>query len=78
MNTLKYLEELKNNDPLFNGKFNELDKNYTFKSRKESYDFIKKHPGLLIIINEYTPCLNKYFPKGIFELYVSQDPEIRD
>ena len=78
MNPLKQVEELKNNPKLFEEKFNNLDKNYTFKSRKESYEFIKKHPGLLVIIDEYTPCLNKYFPEGKFELYISQDPEIRD
>ena len=29
-----------------------------------------------MIIDEYTPCLKKYFPKGIFKLEVNTDPEI--
>ena len=76
MNRLKLVDELSNNHQLFNEKFNELYKNYTFESEKESYDFIKEHPGLLLILDEYTPCLKKYFPNGIFELMVDTDPEI--
>ncbi len=76
MNRLKLVEELSNNHQLFNEKFNELYENYTFESEKESYDFIKEHPGLLLILDEYTPCLKKYFPNGIFELMVDTDPEI--
>ena len=78
MNRLKEVEELKNNPQLFDERFNKLNENYTFESQKESYDFIKEHPGLLLILDEYSPCLNKYFPKGIFELEVSQDPEISE
>ncbi|WP_406535399.1 hypothetical protein [Methanobrevibacter sp.] len=76
MNKLKQVEELTYNTQLFDEKFNELYENYTFESEKESYDFIKEHPGLLLILDEYTPCLKKYFPNGIFELTVDIDPEI--
>ncbi len=76
MNRVKQVEELSNNPQLFDAKFKELYENYTFESEKESYDFIKEHPGLLLILDEYTPCLKKYFPKGIFELMVDIDPEI--
>lgn len=76
MNRLELVKELNNNPQFFNEKFNELYENYTFKSEKESYDFIKEHPGLLLILDEYTPCLKKYFPNGIFELMVDVDPEI--
>ena len=78
MNKLKQVEELNNNIQAFNEKFNKLDDDYIFESRKESYEFIKQHPGLLLILEEYIPCLKKYFPNGIFELEVSQDPEIKE
>ena len=76
MNKLEQVDELKNNLQLFNEKFNALDENYIFKSREDTYEFIKQHPGLLIIIDEYTPYLNEHFPEGIFELEVDVDPEI--
>lgn len=76
MNLLKQVEELKNNPELFEEKFNNLNNNYSFESREESYNFIKKHPGILLIIDAYTPYLQKYFPNGIFELTLNTDPEI--
>ena len=76
MNKIEQVEELKNNPQLFNEKFNALDENYIFKSWEDTYEFIKQHPGLLIIIDEYTPYLNEHFPKGIIELEVDIDPEI--
>lgn len=76
MNALQQVKEIENNPKLFEEKFNALNNDYTFESKEESYEFIKKHPGLLLILDEYTPQLNKYFPNGVFELSVSTDPEI--
>ena len=76
MNQLEQLEEIKNNPELFEEKFNNLNQDYIFESREESYDFIKEHPGLLLLLEEYAIYLKKYFPYGIFELSVSIDPEI--
>ena len=76
MNPIQQVEELKNNPQLFNEKFNKLDENYIFESREDSYNFIKEYSGILLIIDEYTPCLKKYFPNGIFKLVLNTDPEI--
>lgn len=76
MNLLEQVEELKNNPELFEEKFNNLDNDYTFESREESYNFIKEYPGILLILDEYTPYLKRYFPEGILELSLNIDPEI--
>lgn len=76
MNLLEQVEELKNNPELFEEKFNNLDNDYTFESREESYNFIKEYPGILLILDEYTPYLKRYFPEWILELSLNIDPEI--
>lgn len=66
--------EMLNNDlNLFEKEFNNLKDFYILDSEKEVHDFIKIHPGIIILLNEFESPLKEYFPNGYFELKFGPD-----
>lgn len=73
MDELMEVEKLINDSKLFENEFNNLKDFYILDSEKEVHDFIKIHPGIILLLNEFKPSLREYFPKGYFELKFGPD-----
>ena len=73
MDELTRVELLNKDSTLFNLEFNNLKKFYTFYDEKEIWDFIKLHPGIIVLLNEYERFLKKYFSNAVFELRFDED-----
>lgn len=73
MNELLEVDRLCNDSALFDEKFNNLKNFYSFFSEKEVYDFIKIHPGIIVLLNRFEHCLREFFPNAVFELKFVQD-----
>ena len=67
------VEMLNKDSILFDEQFNDLKEFYIFDDEKEVYDFIKIHPGIILLLNEFKCDLEKFFPKGYFELKFGPD-----
>ena len=70
MYVLMQVEMLNKDNILFDEQFNDLKEFYIFDDEKEFYDFIKIHPGIILLLNEFKWDLEKFFPKGYFELKI--------
>lgn len=73
MDELKYVMMLNNDSKLFGDEFDNLKKFYTLDNEKEIWDFIKIHPGVIILLRAYKKSLEKYFSNAIFELKFDRD-----
>lgn len=73
MNELTQVDLLNNDPALFNIEFNNLKKFYTFYDENEIWNFIKIHPGIIVLLNEYEKYLKKYFSNAVFELRFDED-----
>ena len=73
MNELTQVDLLNNDSALFNIEFNNLKKFYTLNNEKEIWDFIKIHPGVIVLLNAYEQSLKKYFTGAVFELKFNPD-----
>ena len=73
MDDLKQVEMLANDSELFEKEFNNLKDFYILDSEKEVHDFIKIHPGIILLLNEFEPSLKEYFPNEYFELKFGPD-----
>ena len=65
MDELSQIEKLNNNSKLFENEFENLSSFYNFNCENDVHDFIKLHPGIIILLNEFKPLLNQYFPLEI-------------
>lgn len=68
MDELNHVEMLINDSKLFDDEFNNLKSFYTFDNEKEIFDFVKIHPGIIVLLNAYENSLKKFFSNAIFEL----------
>lgn len=73
MDELKQVELLNDDSRLFEKEFKNLKEFYILNSEKELYDFIKIHPGIIILLNKFEPSLKHHFPNAFFELEFNQD-----
>lgn len=73
MDVLTQVEILNNDSELFDREFNKLKEFYILDSEKEVHDFIKIHPGIILLLNEFKISLKEYFPNGYFELKFGPD-----
>lgn len=53
MDELTQVEMLNNDSGLFNQEFNNLKEFYTFDDENEILEFIKLHPGIIVLLNAY-------------------------
>lgn len=73
MDELEYVAMLNNDLELFANEFNNLKNFYTLDNEKEIWDFIKLHPGVIVLLNAYEKSLKRYFPDAVFELKFDPD-----
>ena len=73
MDELDYVSMLNSDSKLFDDEFNNLKKFYTLNNEKEIWDFIKIHPGVIVLLNAYEQSLKKYFTGAVFELKFNPD-----
>ena len=73
MDELAQVEMLNNDLMLFNREFNNLKDFYKFNDEKEIKNFVKLHPGIIILLNAYEMALKKYFSNALFELEFDPD-----
>ena len=68
MDELEYVSMLNSDSKLFVDEFNNLKKFYKLNNEKAIWDFIKIHPGVIVLLNAYEKSLKKYFSSAVFEL----------
>ena len=73
MDELMQAEMLSNDLDFFNQEFNNLKGFYTWNNEQEIFDFIKIHPGIIVLLNAYEISLKKYFSNAVFELKFDPD-----
>ncbi len=73
MDKLEYVAILNNDSRLFGEEFGKLKNFYTLNNENEIWNFIKIHPGVIVLLNEYEKSLKKYFSDAVFELKFDPD-----
>lgn len=78
MNDLNFVNMLENDESLFDKKFNELTEFYHLRNHDKVLNYINKHKGLIILLNELKPNLIDNFPNAKFDLIFYTDPEVKE
>ena len=71
---MDFVNRLEKDDNLFETEFDKIKKIYPFQNYGEIHDFFSKHRGLIVILNEVKPLLEKHVPYASFHLELDVDP----
>ena len=71
---IDFVNRLENDDVLFEREFNKIKEVYPFQNYDEIHNFFSKHRGLIVILNEVKPLLEKHVPYASFHLELDIDP----
>lgn len=71
---IEFVNRLENDEALFECEFNKIKEVYPFQNHDEIHNFFSKHRGLIVILNEVKPLLEKHVPYASFHLELDVDP----
>lgn len=74
MEDIEFVNRLENDDALFENEFSKIQEDYPFQNHDEIHNFLSNHRGLIVILNEVRPLLEKYVPYASFHLELDVDP----
>ena len=78
MHDLNYVAKLEKNNNFFNKNFEKLGEFYNLRHHDKILNHIKKHKGLIVVLNKLQPYLIKTFPNARFDLIYYTDPEVNE
>lgn len=71
---IEFVNCLENDDSLFEREFSKIKEQYPFQNHDEIHDFCSRNRGLIVVLNEVKPLLEKYVPYASFHLELDVDP----
>ena len=71
---IEFVNRLENDDVLFESEFTKIKDAYPFQDYDEIHNFFSKHRGLIVILKEVKPLLEKHVPYASFHLELDVDP----
>ncbi|WP_405268973.1 hypothetical protein [Methanobrevibacter sp.] len=71
---IEFVNRLDKDDILFENEFSKIKDIFPFQNYDEIHNFFCKHRGLIVILNQIKPLLEKHVPYASFHLELDVDP----